>query len=109
MGTDRGDDIVEEPVFATIIEPFRIKAVEPIRLSTREERTKLIAQAGFNVFALRSENVIIDLLSDSGTGAMSSAQWAGIMRGDESYAGSPSFYRFQDAVRGAPRNASCSR
>ena len=99
MGTDRGDDIVEEPVFATIIEPFRIKAVEPIRLSTREERTKLIAQAGFNVFALRSENVIIDLLSDSGTGAMSSAQWAGIMRGDESYAGSPSFYRFQDAVR----------
>ena len=99
MGTDRGGDIVEEPVFATIIEPFRIKAVEPIRLSTREERTKLIAQAGFNVFALRSENVIIDLLSDSGTGAMSSAQWAGIMRGDESYAGSPSFYRFQDAVR----------
>jgi tyrosine phenol-lyase len=90
---------VKEPVFRTIIEPFRIKVVEPIKLSTRAERTKLIEQAGFNVFALRSENVIIDLLSDSGTGAMSSAQWAGIMRGDESYAGSPSFYRFQDAVR----------
>ena len=98
-GSIRGDDILEEPVFKTIIEPFRIKAVEPIRLSTREERTDLISGAGFNVFALRSEDVIIDLLTDSGTGAMSSAQWAGIMRGDESYAGSPSFYRFQDAVR----------
>jgi tryptophanase len=85
--------------YRTIIEPFRIHAVEPIKLTNRAEREACLAQAGFNLFALRSEDVLIDLLTDSGTGAMSSAQWAGMQRGDESYAGSPSWYRFLAAVR----------
>jgi tryptophanase len=85
--------------FRTIIEPFRIHSVEPLRLTDRAEREACLAQAGFNLFALRSEDVLIDLLTDSGTGAMSCAQWAGIQRGDESYAGSPSWYRFLAAVR----------
>jgi len=83
----------------TIIEPFRIKSVEPLRLTTRQERESLVREADFNVFLLPARDVIIDLLTDSGTGAMSADQWAGVMRGDESYAGSESFYRFQDAVR----------
>jgi tryptophanase len=82
----------------TIIEPFRIKSVEPIKMSTREERLVYLENAHYNLFSLDSENVLIDLLTDSGTSSMSANQWAAIMKGDESYAGSPSFHRFEKAV-----------
>lgn len=83
----------------TIIEPFRIKSVEPIHFNTDLERSQIIARAFYNPFLIHSEDVIIDLLTDSGTSAMSSKQWAGMMQGDESYACSPSFYHFEQTVR----------
>jgi tryptophanase len=83
----------------TIIEPFRIKMVEPIKLTTAEEREAILQRAHFNVFLIPAEEVIIDLLTDSGTSAMSSEQWAGMLRGDESYAGARSWYNFEKALR----------
>jgi len=83
----------------TIIEPFRIKSVEPIRFTTVDERRQLAKDANYNLFGLHSDDVLIDLLTDSGTSAMSAAQWGAMMNGDESYAGSPSFLRFESAVR----------
>jgi tryptophanase len=83
----------------TIIEPFRIHSVEPIRISTVAERDAALEAAGYNLFNLHADDVIIDLLTDSGTGAMSRDQWAAIQHGDESYAGSPSWFAFLDAVR----------
>ena len=80
-------------------EPYRIKSIEPVRLPSRAERHAVIEQAGYNLFGVPSEAVYIDLLTDSGTSAMSDSQWAAMMMGDESYAGARSFFRFESAVQ----------
>ncbi|HVA71289.1 MAG TPA: tryptophanase [Acidimicrobiales bacterium] len=98
MASRRYHQAVGQP-FNTIIEPFRIHSVEPLRMTTREERALALERAGYNLFNLRAEDVLIDLLTDSGTGAMSRDQWAAIQHGDESYAGSPSWFRFEAAVK----------
>jgi tryptophanase len=84
----------------TIIEPFRIKVVEPIRMTTRAEREEILRRADFNLFRVHADDVLIDLLTDSGTGAMSSLQWSGVMKGDESYAGAKSWFVLEETVRG---------
>ena len=85
--------------FRTIIEPFRIHSVEPMRMLNRRERQDRLAEADYNLFALHADDVLIDLLTDSGTGAMSSEQWAAVQRGNEAYAGAPSWFRFEAAVK----------
>lgn len=88
-----------EKSYRTVIEPFIIKSVQTLRLTTREEREQYLKEADYNLFKIKSQHVLIDLLTDSGTGAMSTEQWAALMRGDESYAGSPSFQRFEESVK----------
>src|SRR5436309_15877089 len=88
----------------TIIEPFRIKMVEPIKITTPAEREEILQRAHLNVFQIPAEEVMIDLLTDSGTSAMSAEQWAGMLRGDESYAGARSWYRFEAVLRELTRS-----
>ncbi|CAK0761929.1 hypothetical protein CVIRNUC_002907 [Coccomyxa viridis] len=99
ISTGTGTQQYTRTPVSTIIEPFRVKVVEPLHRTTYQERQHLLEPADFNLFKLRAEDVLIDFLTDSGTGAMSTGQWSGIMRGDESYAGAQSWFRFQAAVR----------
>jgi tryptophanase len=89
----------DAPAVKTVLEPFRIKAIEPFRITTEAERARILAAAHHNLFLVRAEDVMIDLLTDSGTGAMSAQQWAALMTGDESYAGSRSFFELEEVVR----------
>jgi tryptophanase len=98
MATSPGERSATAAPFRTIIEPFRIHSVEPMRMTTLRQRRQRLEEAGYNLFALPADDVLIDLLTDSGTGAMSAEQWAAIQRGNEAYAGAPSFYRFREAV-----------
>ncbi|MCP4759818.1 MAG: tryptophanase [Planctomycetes bacterium] len=91
--------MVDDRTFETIIEPFRIKTVEPLRRTTRARRETALREAGWNLFSVHGEDVLIDLLTDSGTGALSARQWGMMMQGDETYAGADSFYRFEAAVK----------
>src|SRR5215475_5086094 len=97
--TARGLFCFRRSAVKTIIEPFKIKMVEPIRLTTPEQREAILQRAHFNIFQVPAEDVLIDLLTDSGTAAMSSEQWAGMLRGDESYAGARSWYHFEKVLR----------
>ncbi len=90
---------MDAPQFRTIIEPFRIHSVEPLHLTTAEHRAEVVREVGYNLFQVHAQDVLVDLLTDSGTGAMSRDQWAALQHGDESYAGSPSYFVFRDAVR----------
>ena len=83
----------------TIIEPFKIKSVEPLRFTTCDERKAILSKAGYNLFNIHADDVLIDLLTDSGTSAMSANQWGGMIEGDEAYAGSKSFYRLEQTVK----------
>ena len=83
----------------TIFEPFKIKSIEPIKFTTRQEREQVLRAAYYNPFLIPAEEVLIDLLTDSGTSAMSAKQWAGMLEGDESYTGSKSYYHFEQTVR----------
>ena len=85
--------------FKTLIEPFKVKSVEPIQFNSCKHRKKVLKEAHLNLFLIPAKEVIIDLLTDSGTGAMSANQWAALMKGDESYSGSESFFRFQKSVQ----------
>src|SRR5947209_9527766 len=98
-GSSAINNRMTDPVFRTIIEPFRIHSVEPLRITTSDYRRNAIREAGYNLFNLHADDVLIDLLTDSGTGAMSRDQWAAIQHGDESYAGSPSWFAFLESVQ----------
>jgi tryptophanase len=96
-----------EQAWKTVFEPFRVKSVEPLTFTTRDEREQILQEAGWNLFKIPADKVLIDLLTDSGTSAMSAEQWSGMMRGDESYAGARSFFHFAECGERPDAFASC--